>query len=61
MFKQLLTKLDRELNEWDFCDGYGTCVRWPVTGGQVVKHFSNVDNSTINRFPQKTKNVEELF
>jgi hypothetical protein len=59
MFKQLLTKLDRELNEWDFCDGYGTCVRWPITGGQVVKHY-RLDDSIID-LPYVNKNAEELF
>ena len=61
MFKQLLTKLDRQINEgWDFCDGYGTCVRWPITGGQVVKHY-RLDDSIINSLPYANKNVEELF
>ena len=61
MFKELLKKLDREINEdWDFCDGYGTCVRWPITGGKIVKSYKLEDN-LINHLPHLNKNAEELF
>ena len=63
MFKKLLSKLDQQISEdneeWDFCDGYGTCVRWPITGGQVVKHY-RLNDSIIN-LTYANKNVEELF
>jgi hypothetical protein len=61
MFKQLIKKLDRQINEdWEFCDGYGTCVRWPITGGQVVKSY-NLDDCIIDTLPYINKDAEELF
>lgn len=61
MFKQLLYKLDQDINHnWDFCDGYGNCVRWPITGGQVVKSYK-LDESTIDSMPYSNKEAEDLF
>ena len=63
MFKQLLKKLDKQLDhnkDWDFCDGYGTCVRWLIGGGKIVK-FYKLNDSLINSIPYKNKDVEDLF
>ena len=62
MLKQLLTKLDQQIakdnEEWDFCDGYGTYVRWPSTGGQIVKHCRN-SMACANLLAKK--DAEDLF
>lgn len=61
MFKKLLKKLDREINEdWDYCDGYGTCFRWPITGSQMVKSYK-LDDCIIDSLPNINKNADELF
>ena len=60
IFKQLLKKLDRQIEDWDYCDGYGTCVQWPITGGQVVKSYK-LDDCIIDTLPYINKDAEDLF